>query len=99
MVTFIKHCCIRYHCFHIEKKHIEDSVQASAQLSLLISRFIREHYSCRTVKQVTIYSGRAYSAIPDRSPSFVRPSSWNTRRIRTRYPVCVSSLIISSQGE
>ena len=44
MVTFIKHCNIRYHCFHIEKKHIEDSVQASARLSLLISRFIREHY-------------------------------------------------------
>ncbi len=44
MVTFIKHCNIRYHCFHIEKKHIDDSVQASARLSLLISRFIREHY-------------------------------------------------------
>lgn len=36
MVTFIKHCSIRYHCFHIEKKHIEDSVQTSARLSLLI---------------------------------------------------------------
>ena len=44
MVTFIKHCNIRYHCFHIEKKHIDDSVQASARLSLLISRFIRDHY-------------------------------------------------------
>lgn len=44
MVTFIKHCNIRYHCFHIEKKHIEDSVQASAQLSLSISRFIKNHY-------------------------------------------------------
>ena len=44
MVTFIKHCNIRYHCFHIEKKHIEDSVQASARLSLLISRFVRDHY-------------------------------------------------------
>ena len=44
MVTFIKHCKIRYHCFHIEKKHIDDSVQASARLSLLISRFIRAHY-------------------------------------------------------
>ncbi len=28
MVTFIKYCNIRYHCFHIEKKHIDDSVQA-----------------------------------------------------------------------
>ena len=45
MVTFIKHCDIRYHCFHIEKKHIEDSVQATARLSVLISRFIKEHYS------------------------------------------------------
>ncbi len=44
MVTFIRHCGIRYHCFHIEKKHIEDSVQASVRLSLLISRFVREHY-------------------------------------------------------
>ena len=30
MVTFIKHCNVKYHSFHIEKKHIEDSVQASA---------------------------------------------------------------------
>ena len=44
MITFIKHCKIRYHCFHIEKKHIEDSVQVSVRLSLLISRFVREHY-------------------------------------------------------
>ena len=44
MVTFIKHCNVKYHSFHIEKKHIEDSVQASAQLSLLISRFLRNHY-------------------------------------------------------
>ena len=44
MVTFIKHCNTRYHCFHIEKKHIEDSVQASAKLSALISRFIKENY-------------------------------------------------------
>ena len=45
MVTFIKHCDTRYHCFHIEKKHIEDSVQATARLSVLISRFIKDHYS------------------------------------------------------
>ena len=45
MVTFIKHSGIRYHCFHIEKKHIEDSVQASARLSSSISRFIRDNYS------------------------------------------------------
>ena len=45
MVTFIKHCNIKFHCFHIEKKHIEDSVQASAKLSVLISRFVKEKYS------------------------------------------------------
>ena len=44
MVTFIKHCHIMYHSFHIEKKNIEDSVQASAQLSLLISRFHKNNY-------------------------------------------------------
>ena len=44
MVTFIKHCNVKYHSFHIEKKHIEDSVHASAQLSLLISRFLKSHY-------------------------------------------------------
>ena len=45
MVTFIKHCKVKYHCFHLEKKHIEDSVQASAKLSVLISRFVRDKYS------------------------------------------------------
>ena len=45
MVTFIKHCGIRYHCFHIDKKHIEDSVQATARLSVLISRFVKDHYA------------------------------------------------------
>ena len=43
MVTFIKHCGIKYHCFHIEKKHIGDSVAATARLSLIISRFIKDH--------------------------------------------------------
>lgn len=44
MVTFIKHCDIKYHCFCIKKSQVEDSVQASAQLSLLISLFIKKHY-------------------------------------------------------
>lgn len=43
MVTFIKHCGLKYRCVHIEKKHIEDSVAATARLSLLISRFIKDH--------------------------------------------------------
>ena len=56
MVTFIKHCGIRYHCFHIEKKHIEDSVQVSVRLSLLISRFVREHYQdLLSYEKVKIY--------------------------------------------
>ena len=45
MVTFIKHAHIKYKCFHIEKKHIVDSVEAVGKLSKQISGFIREHYS------------------------------------------------------
>ena len=45
MITFIKHSNIRYRCVHIEKKHIEDSVQAVAKLSKQISQFIKEHYN------------------------------------------------------
>ena len=33
MITFIKHTDIRYKCFSIEKKHIEDSVEAVGKLS------------------------------------------------------------------
>ena len=44
MVTFINHINIKYHCVHIEKKHIEDSVQAVTKLSKQISSFIRNHY-------------------------------------------------------
>ena len=44
MVSFINHVNIKYHCVHIEKKHIEDSVQAVTNLSKQISSFIRKHY-------------------------------------------------------
>ncbi len=44
MVSFINHVNIKYHCVHIEKKHIEDSVQAVTNLSKQISSFIRNHY-------------------------------------------------------
>ena len=44
MITFIKHIDIRYKCFFIEKKHLEDSVEAVGNLSKQISLFIREHY-------------------------------------------------------
>lgn len=45
MVTFIRHMDVRYHCVHIEKKHIDDSVQAVAKLSRQISQFIKDHYT------------------------------------------------------
>lgn len=45
MITFIKHIDMKYHCVHIEKKHVEDSVQAVAMLSKQISFFIKEHYT------------------------------------------------------
>ena len=45
MVTFIKHIDVRYRCVHIEKKHIEDPVQAVAKLSKQISQFIKDHYT------------------------------------------------------
>ncbi|MBQ8162442.1 MAG: DUF3800 domain-containing protein [Clostridia bacterium] len=32
MVTFIKHCGLKYRCVHIEKKHIEDSVAATLRV-------------------------------------------------------------------
>ena len=35
---------VQYKCFHIEKKHIEDSVEATGKLSKLISSFIRNHF-------------------------------------------------------
>ena len=35
---------IKYKCFHIEKKHIADSVEATGKLSKQISQFIRDHY-------------------------------------------------------
>ena len=43
MVTFIKHCDIKYHSFHIEKRQFDDSVQAAQRLSLLIFRFVKDH--------------------------------------------------------
>jgi hypothetical protein len=45
MVAFIRQVDIRYKCFYIEKKHINDVVEATGKLSKLISNFIREHYA------------------------------------------------------
>ena len=44
MLTFIRQSGISYKSFYIEKKHIEDVVEASGKLSKMISSFIREHY-------------------------------------------------------
>ena len=44
MMAFIRSIDIQYKCFYIEKKHIEDSVEATGKLSKQISNFIREHY-------------------------------------------------------
>lgn len=45
LVAFIRQVDIRYKCFSIEKKHIENVVEASGKLSKQISMFIREHYA------------------------------------------------------
>ena len=42
--TFMRQSGVKYKAFHIEKKHIEDIVEATGKLSKQISVFIREHY-------------------------------------------------------
>ena len=44
MVTFMRQSGVKYKAFYIEKKHIEDIVEATGKLSKQISVFIREHY-------------------------------------------------------
>lgn len=44
IVSFIRQINIRYKCFHIEKKHISDVVEASGKLSKQISQFVRDNY-------------------------------------------------------
>ncbi len=44
MMSFIRNIDIHYKSFSIEKKHIEDSVEAVGKLSKQISQFIRGHY-------------------------------------------------------
>ena len=44
MVAFIRSINIRYKCFFIEKRHIDDVVEASGKLSKKISQFIKDHY-------------------------------------------------------
>ena len=45
MVAFTRQIDIKYKCFHIEKKHITDVVEATGKLSKQISQFIRAHYA------------------------------------------------------
>ncbi len=45
MVAFTRQINIKYKCFHIEKKHIADVVEATGKLSKQISQFIRAHYA------------------------------------------------------
>ena len=44
MVAFLRSIDVKYKCFHIEKQHINDVVEASGKLSRLISVFIRDQY-------------------------------------------------------
>lgn len=44
MVAFIRQINIKYKCFYIEKKHIEDVVEATGKLSKQISLFINGNY-------------------------------------------------------
>jgi len=44
MMAFIRSLDVRYKCFYIEKKHIEDSVEATGKLSKQISLFVRNHF-------------------------------------------------------
>ena len=56
LVAFIRQVDIRYRCFSIEKKHIENVIEASGKLSKLISAFIRDHFDdFRNFDQVKIY--------------------------------------------
>ena len=52
-------------CFHIEKKHVADSVEATGKLSKQIARFIMDHYEdFLAYDDVKIYydNGRSRSA-------------------------------------
>lgn len=42
MMAFIRSIDIKYKCFHIEKKNITDSVEATGKLSKQISQFIKD---------------------------------------------------------
>ncbi len=45
MVAFVRQLNISYKSFYIEKKHIDDPVEAAGKLSKQIAEFIKDHYS------------------------------------------------------
>ena len=45
LMTFIRHLDIQFKSIYIEKKHIEDSVEATGKLSKKLALFIRENYT------------------------------------------------------
>lgn len=45
LVAFVRNVDIRYACFSVEKKHIDDAVGVISGLSKQIAGFIRDHYS------------------------------------------------------
>lgn len=45
MVAFARQLDISFKCFHIEKKHITDTIEAFGKLSKQLSLFIRENYN------------------------------------------------------
>jgi hypothetical protein len=44
MMTFIRHLDVQFKSIYIDKKHIEDSVEATGKLSKQLAAFIRENY-------------------------------------------------------
>lgn len=44
MVAFTRQLNISFKCFHIEKKHIADTIEASGKISRQLSSFIHENY-------------------------------------------------------
>ncbi len=45
LMSFTRNADIKIKAFYIEKKHIDDNVEAAGKLGKLISRFIRENYA------------------------------------------------------
>lgn len=44
MMTFIRHLDVHFKSIYIEKKHIEDSIEATGKLSKQLAAFIRDNY-------------------------------------------------------